>query len=88
MTSRAGGGGDGSPGSPTPDQLGRAVRQLRVEHEMTLEVLAKASGLHWTYLSGIERGRRNPTLNVLAAMARSLDVSTSKLIRLAEGVTS
>lgn len=80
-------GGGGIPSSPTPDQLGRAVRQLRVEHEMTLEVLAKASGLHWTYLSGIERGRRNPTLNVLAAVARSLDIRTSRLIRLAENVS-
>ncbi len=71
-------------GLPDPDQLGRAVRVLRVEREMTLEVLAKASGLHWTYLSGIERGRRNPTLKVLAAVAAALGVKTSELIRLAE----
>jgi transcriptional regulator with XRE-family HTH domain len=51
---------------------------------MTLEVLAKTADLHWTYLSGIERGRRNPSLNVLAAVAGSLDVKTSRLIRLAE----
>jgi transcriptional regulator with XRE-family HTH domain len=60
------------------------VRALRVEQEMTLEALAKASDLHWTYLSGIERGRRNPTLKVLAAVARSLDVRTSELIAMAE----
>jgi transcriptional regulator with XRE-family HTH domain len=75
---------DGDQSRPTSGQLGRAVRQLRVEREMTLEVLAKASGLHWTYLSGIERGRRNPTLNVLGAVAGSLDIKTSKLISLAE----
>jgi transcriptional regulator with XRE-family HTH domain len=51
---------------------------------MTLEMLAKAADLHWTYLSGIERGRRNPTLNVLAAVAGSLGIKTSKLISLAE----
>jgi transcriptional regulator with XRE-family HTH domain len=78
------GGVDGDQSRPTSGQLGRAVRQLRVEREMTLEVLAKASGLHWTYLSGIERGRRNPTLNVLGAVAGSLDIKTSKLISLAE----
>jgi transcriptional regulator with XRE-family HTH domain len=60
------------------------MRRLRVEREMTLETLAKASNLHWTYLSGIERGRRNPTLNVLSAVAGSLDIKTSKLIHLAE----
>ena len=75
------------PGSPTSGQLGRAVRQLRVERELTLEALAKASDLHWTYLSGIERGRRNPTLNVLVAVAGSLEVTTSRLILLAEEVS-
>jgi transcriptional regulator with XRE-family HTH domain len=64
--------------------LGFAVRALRVEREMTLEALAKASDLHWTYLSGIERGRRNPTLKVLAAIAAALDIKMSELIRLAE----
>jgi transcriptional regulator with XRE-family HTH domain len=70
--------------TPDPDQMGRALRDLRVEREMTLEALAKGSDLHWTYLSGIERGRRNPTLKVLAAVAAALDVKTSELIRLAE----
>lgn len=69
---------------PTPGELGHAVRALRVEQEMTLEALAKASDLHWTYLSGIERGRRNPTLKVLAAVAGALDIRTSELIGLAE----
>ncbi|HEX4752718.1 MAG TPA: helix-turn-helix transcriptional regulator [Solirubrobacterales bacterium] len=71
---------------PNPEQLGRALRVLRVEREMTLEALAKASDLHWTYLSGIERGRRNPTLKVLAAVAGALQITTSELIRLAEEV--
>ncbi len=71
-------------GLPNSEQLGRALRGLRVERKMTLEALAKASDLHWTYLSGIERGRRNPTLKVLAAIASALDVTTSELVRLAE----
>ncbi len=74
----------GRGGAPAADQLGGVVRLLRVKREMTLEALAKASDLHWTYLSGIERGRRNPTLKVLAAVAAALDVKTSELIRLAE----
>jgi len=72
------------PTIPTSGQIGRAVRQLRVKREMTLEALARTSGLHWTYLSGIERGRRNPTLNVMAAVAASLGVKTSELVLLAE----
>lgn len=51
---------------------------------MNLQELAQASGLHWTYLSGIERGRRNPSLNVLVAIAGSFGLSTTELIRQAE----
>ncbi|HVW48004.1 MAG TPA: helix-turn-helix transcriptional regulator [Solirubrobacterales bacterium] len=69
---------------PSPVQMGGALRRLRVERELTLEALAKASDLHWTYLSGIERGRRNPTLKVLAAVAHALGIRTSELVRLAE----
>jgi transcriptional regulator with XRE-family HTH domain len=77
-------GTDAAKQRPTPGELGYAVRALRVGQEMTLEALAKASDLHWTYLSGIERGRRNPTLKVLAAIAAALDVKTSELISRAE----
>lgn len=51
---------------------------------MKLQTLATASGLHWTYLSGIERGRRNPSLRVLAAIAGSFELTTSELIHQAE----
>lgn len=71
-------------GLPDPEQLGRVLRRLRVERELTIEALAKASDLHWTYLSGIERGRRNPTLKVLVAVAGALEVKASELVRLAE----
>jgi transcriptional regulator with XRE-family HTH domain len=67
-------------------QFGRVVRQLRVEREMNLQTLAQASGLHWTYLSGIERGRRNPSLRVVAAIAGSFELTTTELIRRAEQV--
>ncbi|HXF30229.1 MAG TPA: helix-turn-helix transcriptional regulator [Solirubrobacterales bacterium] len=70
--------------SPTGEQFGRVVRQIRVEREMSLQTLGKAAGLHWTYLSGIERGRRNPSLRVLAAIAGSFELSTAELIRQAE----
>jgi transcriptional regulator with XRE-family HTH domain len=70
--------------TPEQGQLGRAIRKLRREQGVTIEALAGASDLHWTYLSEIERGRRNPTLKVLAAIAAALDMKTSELIRLAE----
>lgn len=53
---------------------------------MNLQTLATASGLHWTYLSGIERGRRNPSLRVVVAIAGSFELSTAELVRRAEAV--
>ena len=43
-------------------------------------MLAERAGMHVTYLSSIERGHRNPTLNVLASLARGLAVSLSDLL--------
>jgi transcriptional regulator with XRE-family HTH domain len=76
----------GSTGSPTGEQFGRAVRQLRLERGLNLQELAKAAGLHWTYLSGIERGRRNPSMRVLVAIAGSFGLSTAELVRRAEQI--
>jgi transcriptional regulator with XRE-family HTH domain len=51
---------------------------------MTVEKFAAAAGIHWTYLSGIERGVRNPTWKILTSIAQASEVSTSDLIRHAE----
>jgi transcriptional regulator with XRE-family HTH domain len=77
----------GRTGSPTGEQFGRAVRQLRLERGLKLQELAKAAGLHWTYLSGIERGLRNPSMRVLVAIARSFGLSTAELVRRAEQIS-
>jgi transcriptional regulator with XRE-family HTH domain len=74
----------GRKGSPTGEQVGRVVRRLRLERGLNLQELAKAAGLHWTYLSGIERGRRNPSLKVVAAIAGSFGLTTSELVSRAE----
>jgi transcriptional regulator with XRE-family HTH domain len=60
--------------------LGRRVRTLREKQGLSQEQLAEAAQLHWTYVSGIERGRRNPSLNILGRLARALNVSLSKLL--------
>jgi transcriptional regulator with XRE-family HTH domain len=60
--------------------LGTAVRDLRAQCGLSQEALADAAGLHVTYLSGIERGLRNPSLDKLNALAAALDISTLELI--------
>jgi transcriptional regulator with XRE-family HTH domain len=62
----------------TPDRphadLGRAIRDIRKKAGLTQEKLAEASGLHFTEISHLEAGRRNPKLDTLKAVAGGLGV--------------
>ena len=73
--------------SPASRRLGARVRELRTGREWSLEELAHRAGMHVTYLSSIEHGHRNPTLNVMAALARALSVSLSELVDGVEGIS-
>ena len=61
-------------------QVGISVRRLRREKGWSQEDLAFESGLHRTYVSGIERGVRNPTLLILGKLAKTLGVAPAKLV--------
>src|SRR5690242_11705539 len=50
-------------------KLGKRIRSIRQNKKWTLEMLAERAGMHVTYLSSIEHGHRNPTLNVLVSLA-------------------
>ena len=52
--------------------FGAAVRRHRELMRISQEELAGRAGLDRTYVSGIERGRRNPTLMVLQRLADAL----------------
>ena len=69
---------------PTNSDLGRAIRRLRRDQKRTIEALALDADMHPTYLSGIERGRRNPTWDKITSLARTLDVSLAILVQAAE----
>jgi transcriptional regulator with XRE-family HTH domain len=61
--------------------LGMQVRRLRIEANLTQQVLAEQSGIFRTYLSRIEGGTANPTVVVLAALATSLNVEIVELFK-------
>ena len=61
-------------------QLGLNVQRIRRQRSWSQEELGFRSGLHRTYISGIERGARNPTVLVLAKLAKALDVSAAMLL--------
>ena len=59
--------------------LGKNVRDLRKEKGLTQEQLAECSGLDSTYISGIERGVRNPSFKSLVSLASGFGVSVSEV---------
>ncbi len=60
--------------------LGRNVRRLRRKKGLTQEQLAFEAEIDLTYMGGIERGKRNPSLLVMARIAKALSVSPSRLL--------
>lgn len=61
-------------------QVGLNVRRYRRELGLSQEGLAHECGLHRTYISGVERGVRNPTVLVLQKIADALKVSAAQLL--------
>ena len=61
--------------------FGKRVHQLRVEAGWSQEAFADLTGLHRTYISGIERGLRNPTLMIVGRLAKAFSISPSELLR-------
>lgn len=64
----------------TRKAFGKKIRKLRQDRNLSQEDLAEITGLHRTYISGIERGIRNPTLMIIAKFAKALQTSTAELM--------
>ncbi|MDP3460071.1 MAG: helix-turn-helix transcriptional regulator [Hyphomonas sp.] len=56
------------------------LRKYRKERGLSQEELADEAGLHRTYISGVERGVRNPSVLVLEKIARPLNIPVWKLL--------
>ena len=61
-------------------QLARNLKRLRLEKGWSQEELADQAGLHRTYVSGVERAVRNPTITIVAALAKALGVAPGELL--------
>ena len=62
-------------------QFGEKVRELRTKKGLSQEELAELSGLHRTYISSLELGKRNVSLINIHALAKALGVSPDKLLK-------
>jgi transcriptional regulator with XRE-family HTH domain len=61
-------------------KFGQRVRQLRMGLGLSQEAFADKAHLDRTYISGIERGKRNVALRNIASIAKALRVSISELM--------
>lgn len=64
--------------------FGKAVRRKRERLGLSQEKLGLEAGLDRTYISGIERGVRNPTLKTIWRLADTLSTTPSALLKAAE----
>jgi transcriptional regulator with XRE-family HTH domain len=60
-------------------RFGKAVRRRRRELDLSQEKLAEYAELHRTYISSIERGKMNPSLENVEKLAQALKISISAL---------
>ncbi len=63
------------------EQFGKTVRKIRLKQGLSQGDVARRLNLHRSYISGIERGVRNPSLKVIQKIARALEVKINDLIR-------
>lgn len=61
--------------------FGANVRRVRLQRGMTLETLATEADLAYSYMGGIERGQRNPSLGVMERIAGVLESELHTLLR-------
>jgi transcriptional regulator with XRE-family HTH domain len=61
-------------------RVGVNLQRLRREKGLSQEELADRAQIHQTYLSGVERGRRNPTITVLQRIAEALEADITDLV--------
>lgn len=61
-------------------RVGLNVRKYREEKGLSQEGLAFEAGIHRTYISGVERGIRNPTITVLQRIAQALHLPVARFL--------
>lgn len=62
-------------------RLARNVRMLREKADISQDVFADMVGVHRTYMSGIERAKRNPSIDVVERIAIALNVEPGRLLQ-------
>jgi len=62
-------------------QFGKKLREARLKKKLSQGDVARILGVHRSYISGLERGRRNPSLLTVHKVAKALGISTNELMK-------
>jgi transcriptional regulator with XRE-family HTH domain len=63
-------------------KLGIKIKRLRRQLDLTQEELAAKTKIDYSYINRIENGKRNPSIEIVAKIARALGVSLDELVKL------
>jgi len=62
-------------------KFGQNLKRIRTKKKMSQGDIARALDVHRAYISGIENGKRNPTLATIQKLANALGVSADELLK-------
>ncbi|HEY4303425.1 MAG TPA: helix-turn-helix transcriptional regulator [Gemmatimonadaceae bacterium] len=71
-----------------PEAFGEAVRRLRAKTEFSQEAFASHAGISRTYMSEIERGVTNVSLDTISRVAEGLGISLAELFKEVDAASS
>jgi transcriptional regulator with XRE-family HTH domain len=66
--------------SPTPRQMGKRLKRLRVAKDLSQAALASRAGLTREYINKLEAGKQDPSLTTISALAKALGVPVTRLL--------
>jgi len=61
-------------------KLGKNLKRIRIAKKLSQGAIARKIEVHRAYISGIENGKRNPTLATIQRLAEALGVSVNELV--------
>jgi transcriptional regulator with XRE-family HTH domain len=63
------------------EKFGKVIQELRIERNLSQEKLALNSDIDRTYISDIEKGKRNISLDIIQKLSKTLQISLADLFK-------
>ncbi len=61
-------------------QFGKKLKEVRLKKKLSQGDIARKLGVHRSYISGLERGKRNPSLLTINKMAKAIGIEPKELL--------